>query len=153
MTRVDRLQTVFVDEIPEILEDGILYVSEECCVALHNCACGCGEEVSTPLVRTEYRLTMEGDAASIWPSIGNHDFACASHYVIKQGKILWAGRMSRGAIEAGRKRDRRLKRPPAPKPAPIGTPTPKPRPPSGTGLVQRTLAWIKAICRKLIGRE
>lgn len=153
MAQVDRLKTVFVDDIPEVLEDGILYVSEECCVALHNCACGCGEEVSTPLVRTEYRLTMEGDSASIWPSIGNHDFACASHYVIKQGKILWAGRMSRGAIEAGRERDRWLKRPPAPKPAPIGMRTPRYMPQSGTGLVQRILTWIKAICRKLVGRE
>ena len=153
MARVDRLKTVFVDEIPEVLENGILYVSEECCVALHNCACGCGEEVSTPLVRTEYRLTMEGDSASIWPSIGNHDFACASHYVIKQGKILWAGRMSRGVIEAGRERDRWLKRPPAPKPAPIGMRTPRHMPRSGTGLVQRILTWIKAICRKLVGRE
>lgn len=151
MARVDRLKTIFVDEIPEVLEDGILYVSEECCVALHNCACGCGEEVSTPLVRTEYRLTMEGDSASIWPSIGNHDFACASHYVIKQGKILWAGRMSRGVIEAGRERDRWLKRPPAPKPAPIGMRTPRHMPRSGTGLVQRILTWIKAICRKLVG--
>ena len=111
MARVDRLKTVFVDEMPEILEDGILYVSYECCVALHKCACGCGEEVSTPLVRTEYRLTMEGNAASIWPSIGNHDFACKSHYVIRRGKVLWAREMTRAAIEAGRERDRRMKRP------------------------------------------
>ena len=148
MARVDSLKTVFVDEIPEILEDGILYVSEECCVALHNCACGCGEEVSTPLVRTEYRLTMEGGTASIWPSIGNHDFACASHYVIEQGKILWAGRMSRGVIESGRERDRRLKRPPAPTALPSGIPEPKPLPPSANGLVQRILSWLEAIYRK-----
>lgn len=153
MARVDRLKTVFVDEVPEILEDGILYVSEECCVALHNCACGCGEEVSTPLVRTEYRLTMEGDAASIWPSIGNHDFACASHYVIKQGEILWADRMSRLAIEAGRERDRRLKRPPASILVPSSMPAPTPAPPSRIGLAQRTLDWVKALYRKLIGLQ
>lgn len=119
MPGIDRLRTVFIDEIPEILEDGILYVSEECRVALHNYACGCGEEVSTPLVRTEYRLSMEGGEASVWPSIGNHDFACKSHYVIRHGNILWAREMTRAAIEAGRERDRRLKRPLAPLVVPI----------------------------------
>jgi hypothetical protein len=114
MTRVNRLRTVFTAEIPETLDDGVLYVSRECRVALHNCACGCGEEVSTPLVATEYRLIMHGDDASLWPSIGNHDFACASHYVIDRGEIVWANKMSRAAIEAGREKDRILKRPPAP---------------------------------------
>ncbi len=114
MTRIKKLRTVFTAEIPETLDDGVLYVSRECRVALHNCACGCGEEVSTPLVATEYKLTMHGDNASLWPSIGNHDFACASHYVIDQGTIVWANEMSRAAIEAGREKDRLLKRPPAP---------------------------------------
>ncbi|MER9962822.1 DUF6527 family protein [Mesorhizobium sp. M0045] len=93
MARVDCLTTVFVEDIPEQLEDGVLYVSRECHVALHNCACGCGEEVSTPLVPTEYDLIMEDEGASIWPSIGNHDFPCGSHYIIKSGRIQWAGKM------------------------------------------------------------
>lgn len=147
MARIDRLKTVFVDEMPEILEDGILYVSVECCVALHNCACGCGEEVSTPLVRTEYQLTIEGDAASIWPSIGNHDFACASHYVIKQGEILWAGRMSRGAIDVGRERDRRLKRPPQARPPQI---SPAPMQHTKKGWIDRAIHWIKTTLRQLM---
>lgn len=149
MARIERLETVFVDSIPEKLEDGILYVSEECRVALHNCACGCGEEVSTPLVRTEYHLTMEGGAASIWPSIGNHDFACASHYVIKRGKIVWAGKMSRVEIEAGRERDRRLKRPPVPIEVPSRREAPVPA--SRIGLLQRTVDLIRAILRRLAG--
>lgn len=149
MARVDRLRTVFVAEIPERLEDGILYVSEECHVALHNCACGCGEEVSTPLVHTEYRLAMEGGQASIWPSIGNHDFACASHYIIKHGEILWAGRMSRSAIEAGRARDRRLKRPPAPIPAPLPAPGAKLVVPARPGPFRTALQRIATWCRKL----
>lgn len=111
MKRVDRLRTVFLSEIPEELEDGILYVSHECRIALHNCACGCGEEVATPLVPTEFTLTMHGKAASIWPSIGNHDFPCGSHYIIDHGIIHWAGKMTRTAIEAGRQQDRLLKRP------------------------------------------
>ena len=149
MARIEWLETVFVDSIPEKLEDGILYVSEECRVALHNCACGCGEEVSTPLVRTEYHLTMEGGAASIWPSIGNHDFACASHYVIKRGKIVWAGKMSRVEIEAGRERDRRLKRPPVLKEAPSAATAPAPETTVHIGCVQRALASISALWHRL----
>ena len=114
MARIDRLRPVFLEEIPEQLEDGILYVSHECQVALHNCACGCGEEVTTPLVATEYELVMEGDEPSIWPSIGNHDFPCGSHYIIKRGRIRWAGKMTRRQIEAGRDCDRLLKRGPKP---------------------------------------
>lgn len=110
MARVEHLRTLVVDEIPENLEDGILYVSPSCRVALHNCACGCGEEVSTPLVPTEYELLMDGDKASIWPSIGNHDYPCRSHYVIELGRIVWAGQMTREQIERGRAYDRLLKR-------------------------------------------
>jgi len=141
VSRVDRLTTVFAAEIPEVLEDGILYVSRECRVALHNCACGCGEEVSTPLVPTEYTLTLDGDDATISPSVGNHDFACASHYVIEQGRIIWAGRMSRAAIESGRERDRLLKRPA------VRVPLPKTRP----SWVRRIGDWLKALHRKLFG--
>ena len=142
MSRIHRLRTVFVTDIPEKLEDGILYVSEECHVALHNCACGCGEEVSTPLVPTEYALRMTNDDASIWPSIGSHDFACRSHYIIDHGRIEWSGQMSRAAIEAGRAKDRRLKRPSV-----QVTPTPR-RPPFFGGVID----WLKASFRKITGR-
>lgn len=141
MRRVDRLTTVFLAEIPEVLEDGILYVSRECGVALHNCACGCGEEVSTPMVHTEYTLTMDGDDATIWPSVGNHDFACASHYLIEQGRIIWASRMSRAAIEVGRERDRLLKRPNVRVPLPT----------RGPSWVRRFGDWLGALRRKLFG--
>lgn len=141
MRRINRLRTVFTAEIPESLEDGILYVSRECCVALHNCACGCGEEVSTPLVPTEYRLTMHGDEASLWPSIGNHDFACASHYIIDRGTIIWADKMSRTAIEAGRERDRLLKRPPAPVCVSVGE--------ARSWKIRGLLNWIKTALRRI----
>lgn len=143
MSRVDKLRTVFMAEIPERLEDGILYVSRECCVALHNCACGCGEEVTTPLVATEYSLTMHGDEASLWPSIGNHDFACASHYIIDRGTIVWAGKMSRAAIERGREKDRLLKRPPAP--------TIPPEVRATRSVASRAFTWIKHLFRKMFG--
>lgn len=110
MARIDQLRPVFVDTMPEALEDGIIYISEECRVALHNCCCGCGEEVSTPLGPTEYSLRVQGERVTVWPSIGNHDYRCGSHYLIERGSIIWAGPMSRKAIEQGRARDRYLKR-------------------------------------------
>lgn len=139
--RIERLRAEFVSEIPETLEGGVLYVCQECSVALHNCACGCGEEVTTPLVPTEYSLTMEDGGPSIWPSIGNHDFACGSHYIIRRGVILWAGKMSRRAIEAGREKDRLLKRPP------IIEPTTQP----SQGFPARAMGWIKSVVRKIFG--
>lgn len=132
-------------EIPETLEDGILYVSRECSVALHNCACGCGEEVSTPLVPTEYSLTMHGEDATLSPSIGNHDFACASHYLVKRGQIVWAGKMSRKAIEIGRERDRLLKRPP------VYVPPLASKPKRGASSAKRFANWLKALLLKLFG--
>ncbi len=110
MSRIDHLRPVFVDTMPEKLDDGIIYISEECRVALHNCCCGCGEEVSTPLGPTEYSLRVEGEGVTVRPSIGNHDYPCGSHYFIDRSSIVWAGGMSRKAIEAGRALDRSIKR-------------------------------------------
>lgn len=110
MTKVLRLRPTFVEKMPDTLEDGIIYISEPCRLALHNCCCGCGEEVSTPLGPTEYTLQVVGDAVTVRPSIGNHDYPCRSHYLIENGSVIWAGAMSREAIEAGREFDRYLKR-------------------------------------------
>lgn len=55
-------------------------------------------------------VTIAGDRVSIRPSIGNHDFPCQSHYFITDGRVSWAYATSRAEIEAGRARDRRLKR-------------------------------------------
>lgn len=115
MVAIDRLRVQRVDTMPDSLEDGVLYVSQECRLALHNCCCGCGEEVSTPLGPTEYSLTVRDEEATLWPSIGNHDFACGSHYFIRSGGVLWAGPMTRQEITEGRTLDRILKRGPRPR--------------------------------------
>src|SRR5688572_10897292 len=114
MQRVDRLRAEFVEDMPEILEDGVIYVSERYRIVLHNCCCGCGEEVSTPLGPTEYSLRIDPGGVTVDPSVGNHDFACRSHYLIEGGAVVWAGAMSRAAIERGRERDRLFKRGPKP---------------------------------------
>ena len=107
--KINRLRPQMVEQMPETLENGIIYISERYRVALHNCCCGCGEEVSTPLGSTEFSIRVDGPAVTLRPSIGNHDFACRSHYFITNGSIDWAPAMTRAQIEAGRAYDRRLK--------------------------------------------
>jgi hypothetical protein len=98
-----------VEFIPEDLEQGILYVSHRYKTAVHKCACGCGEEVVTPLNPTDWSIQIENGAATLDPSIGNWSFACRSHYFIRKGRVVWAGRMFRRQIEHGRALDRKAR--------------------------------------------
>ena len=91
-----RLRHEFVDHIPEQLDDGVLYVSIRFGTVVHRCACGCGEEVVTPLGPVEWRLTYDGRTVSLAPSIGNWCFPCKSHYWIDEGIVRWG----RGFSEA-----------------------------------------------------
>lgn len=95
-----------VEFIPERLEEGVLYVSHRYGTAVHKCACGCGEEVVTPLSPTDWSVRIAGGTATLHPSIGNWSFACRSHYFIRRGNVVWAGQMSRRQIESGRAFDR-----------------------------------------------
>lgn len=74
--------------IPEVLEDGILYVSLEFGTAVHLCACGCKEITVTPLNDKVWNLTMNGEKATLNPSIGNFQIPCKSHYFIRDGQII-----------------------------------------------------------------
>ncbi len=89
-----KLGYAFVDHIPEELNEGVLYVSMHFGTVVHRCACGCGEEVVTPLGPAEWRLTYDGKTISLDPSIGNWGFSCGSHYWIKEGTVKWARRFS-----------------------------------------------------------
>jgi hypothetical protein len=99
----------FVELAPKTLEDGVIYVSVEYASAVHNCFCGCGIKVATPISPTDWQLTYNGDTVSLWPSIGNWDFPCESHYFIEHNMVRWAGSMTREEIEEGRAVDRRRK--------------------------------------------
>lgn len=99
----------FVEFIPEQLQEGVLYVSTAYATAVHRCCCGCGLEVVTPLSPTDWKLSFDGEAVSLWPSIGNWSFPCRSHYWIKGNRIQWSGDMPDKLIAAGRARDRLAK--------------------------------------------
>ena len=99
------LQHRFVEFIPEKIEEGFLYISIEYCTAIHKCICGCGNEVVTPLSPTDWKLTFNGKTISLYPSIGNWNFDCQSHYWIKNNKIEFAGRWTKNQINSGRESD------------------------------------------------
>lgn len=109
MIRYHRLQHRFIPNIPRKLELGVLYISIECATAMHSCCCGCGEEVVTPLTPTDWQLTFDGETVSLWPSIGNWNFACRSHYVIERSEVIEALPWSDRRIEQGRFRDKLAK--------------------------------------------
>ena len=99
------IQHKFVEYIPDILEDNILYISIEYRSAAHNCICGCGNRVVTPITPTQWKLTFDGRSVSLNPSIGNWNFDCKSHYWIENNQIKLASKWSDEKIEASRKAD------------------------------------------------
>ncbi|RSK23858.1 MULTISPECIES: DUF6527 family protein [Hymenobacter] len=100
----------FVEFVPQVLEQGVLYVSMPYATAAHLCCCGCGNKVVTPLTPTDWKLFYDGESISLTPSIGNWSFPCRSHYWIKHGKITWAGQWSQEEIAEGREQDRIAKK-------------------------------------------
>lgn len=97
------LQHKFVEFIPEVIEENVLYISVHYCTAIHKCVCGCGNEVVTPLSPTDWELTFNGKAVSLYPSIGNWNFDCQSHYFIKNSSIEYTRRSDDREILDGRK--------------------------------------------------
>jgi hypothetical protein len=91
-----------VQYMPKQLSPGILYVSEKYSVAGHLCACGCGNKVITPLGPTEWSFSESDGLPSLWPSIGNWQLPCRSHYIIAQGRVQWAGAWTEAQILSGR---------------------------------------------------
>lgn len=82
----------FVHQVPEDLEDGVVYVSIPFSTVIHKCCCGCGHEVVTPLSpKTGWKLIFDGESISLHPSIGNRALPCQSHYWIEKNQVLWTG--------------------------------------------------------------
>ena len=95
----------FVEHIPKNLDGRKIYISIHFGTVVHLCACGCGNEIVTPLSPTDWALTYNGETISLSPSIGNWGFTCQSHYWIENDEIRWSYRWSQEEIEKGRARD------------------------------------------------
>ena len=93
--RFRRLEHRFCKHIPESLEPGVLYISMEYATAVHSCCCGCGEEVVTPFTPTDWKMTFDGRAISLWPSVGNWTLPCRSHYVVREGAVIQSQALGR----------------------------------------------------------
>jgi len=96
------LKHEFVEFIPEELKDWTLYISKKYGTAVHKCCCGCGREVVTPLSPVGWELTFDGKTVSLYPSIGNWNLPCQSHYFITNNKVVWAPQWSGQQIARGR---------------------------------------------------
>lgn len=94
-----------VKYMPKELEPGVLYVSEEFGTAAHLCPCGCGSKIRTPLGPTEWYFENSAKGPNLFPSVGNWQIPCKSHYWIKDGKVIWAGSWTSSQIHAGRRNE------------------------------------------------
>jgi hypothetical protein len=109
MIRYHQLDHRFVAEIPEKLDNGLLYISMQYATAVHLCCCGCGHEVVTPLSPAQWQMTFDGESVSLQPSIGSWSLRCRSHYVIQRGRIIEAGQWSEEEVTLGRAHDKQAR--------------------------------------------
>jgi hypothetical protein len=86
---IERIRLEAVEFMPAQLESGVLYVSKKYRTAAHLCACGCGEKVRTQLGDLGWSLTKGRSGPTLYPSIGNWQKPCRSHYFIRDGRVLW----------------------------------------------------------------
>lgn len=102
-----KLQHKFVELMPAVLEEGIIYISIEYGTAIHKCVCGCGNKIVTPITPTDWKLTFDGETISLFPSIGNWGLECKSHYWIIENRVKFARTWNDTEIEKGRLKDKR----------------------------------------------
>ena len=102
--KIDELEPEFIEFIPAELTRGILYISMDYATCSHLCACGCGARVVTPLGPADWVLTFNG-RVTLSPSVGNGQYRCSSHYLVRENRVVWSRPMSRGEAELVHQRD------------------------------------------------
>lgn len=88
--KIEEYKTVFVEFMPEQKEEGILYISKRFGLAIHLCACGCGDQSVMdfkPEWKDGWNLIEDGNEISFSPSILNR--FCGAHYYIEKNKVRW----------------------------------------------------------------
>ena len=90
---------------PDAPEQGKFYHSEEFRTSLHLCACGCGQRVVLPIKPAGWTLRQGASGFSIAPSVGNREFECRSHYLIRDGRVDWLSAMSDAEVRISRSAD------------------------------------------------
>lgn len=90
--RITELTPVQCKHIPNELESGKLYISHEFNIAIHLCACGCGEKTPTRINNPDgWTLTDNNGKVTLRPSIGNWsgESPYHAHYYITDNRIEW----------------------------------------------------------------
>lgn len=89
--KVSEIKPMYVEFMPDELEEGVLYISERFELAMHLCACGCGEKTVTPIGSGRWVVTKVNEQISLRPSIGNWsgESPYHAHYYITNNKIEW----------------------------------------------------------------
>lgn len=98
-----KISLVYVHSFPKILDKEILYVSKEFEIATHLCPCGCKNKIITPLNPAKWSFTDHKGKPTLFPSIGNWQLPCRSHYWIRKGVIEWSNQWTEKEIQQGRK--------------------------------------------------
>jgi len=93
----------FVETIPDLIEESVVYITIHYNTAVHKCMCGCGNEVVTPISPNDWELIYNGNSISLYPSIGNWSFECQSHYWIRRNEVVWAKKWSKNHIDYNRR--------------------------------------------------
>ena len=97
-----KLRLQITETIPEDIEEGIFYVSFTYWTTAHKCGCGCGQKVVLRLSPKHWAITLNGESVSMYPSVGNWQLPCRSHYWIEEGRILHARSWSEIEIRRNR---------------------------------------------------
>ena len=105
------LRIQLTETIPEDIDEGILYVSLTYWTTAHKCGCGCGQRVVLRLSPKHWAITLNGESVSMYPSVGNWQLPCRSHYWIEDGRILHARRWSESEIRQNRAITRGMRTP------------------------------------------
>jgi hypothetical protein len=101
------LEHIFIDTIPDELEEGVLYISLRFRVIMHSCCCGCKNKVVTPLSPVRWKMTFDGKHISLSPSIGNWNSECQSHYWIENSRVVLASKWKPDKVTGGKNYERR----------------------------------------------
>lgn len=103
--KLTSIRPQFCDRIPKTMDEGVLYISERFSTAAHNCCCGCGTKIVTPLKPGRWTLRRHNGAVTLTPSVGNWSSGCQSHYWIDGNEVKWAGAFTSKEISANRASD------------------------------------------------
>jgi len=94
MERLIEIVPVEVEQIPDTLKMGLLYISYRYGIAVHLCPCGCGGKVVCDLKphwENGWDIIDKEGLVTLRPSIGNWsgEHPYHAHYYITDNKIEW----------------------------------------------------------------